>query len=74
MTAYLRQRRTARSTGTVVEVYDAEHPGSVFDASEGRWVTICEHGSMVAHSTLALARWFAPVPEEWCEECHMNVA
>lgn len=69
MTAYLRQTTTARSSGAVVELYDTHHPHNVFDSSSGRWVTICSHGSLVNHATLALARLFAPAPEQWCEEC-----
>ena len=56
MTAYLRQTTTARSSGAVVELYDTHHPHNVFDSSSGRWVTICSHGSLVNHATLALAR------------------
>ncbi len=69
MTAYLRQTTTARSSGAVVELYDTEDPLSVFDPEGGRWVTICSHGSLVNHPTLALARSFASAPETWCGEC-----
>lgn len=68
-TSYLRQSTKARSTGTEVEVYDTDDPLSVFDPDGGRWVTICEHGSLVNHPTLATARSFASAPEVWCEEC-----
>ena len=68
-TTYLRQTTKARSTGTEVEVYDTDDPLSVFDPEGGRWVTICEHGSLVNHETLATARSFASAPEVWCEEC-----
>jgi hypothetical protein len=66
----LRQRTTARSTGTAVEIYDTTHPENVFDPDGGRWVTICQHGSLVNHPTLATARSFASAPEVWCEACH----
>lgn len=69
MNRYLRQRHTARITGTVVELYDAEHPDSVFDKTGGRWVTICEHGCLVNHDTLSLARCHASDPGQWCDEC-----
>ncbi len=69
MTAYLRQQTTARSSGAVVELYDTDDPLSVFDPDGGRWVTICEHGYLVNHETLATARSFASAPEQWCEEC-----
>lgn len=69
MTRYLRQSTTARSSGAVVELYDTEDPLSVFDPEGGRWVTICSHGLLVNHETLATARLFASAPETWCEEC-----
>jgi hypothetical protein len=69
VTTYLRQTTKARSSGAVVELYDTDDPLSVFDPEGGRWVTICEHGSLVNHPTLALARSFASAPEMWCEEC-----
>jgi hypothetical protein len=69
VTAYLRQQTTARSSGAVVELYDTSHPHNVFDPDGGRWVTICSHGSLVNHHTLATARSFASAPECWCEEC-----
>lgn len=74
MSAYLRQSTKARSTGTEVEVYDTRHPDNVFDTEGGRWVTICEHGSLVNHDTLALARWFASAPDVWCEDCRPATA
>ena len=69
MTTYHRQSTKARSSGAVVDIYDTSHPHNVFDPEGGRWVTICEHGSLVNHETLATARYFAPSPESWCEEC-----
>ena len=69
MSTYLRQQTTARSSGAVVELYDTSHPHNTFDAVGGRWVTICSHGLLVNHETLATARLFASAPETWCEEC-----
>jgi hypothetical protein len=68
---YVRQSHRARSTGTVVEVLDADHDQSVFDSDEGgRWVTYCvDHDSFVQHLTLALATAHASDPEGWCEPC-----
>ena len=66
--AGLRQYRQARSTGTHVGVYDGTEAD--MDTSAGRWQTVCEeHGTIISHQTLALARWHAPCPEEWCETC-----
>jgi hypothetical protein len=66
---YLRQHRTARSSGVAVELYDTAQPENVFDPGGGRWVTICEHGSLVNHEHLDTARSFASAPEVWCDEC-----
>lgn len=74
MSVYLRQATKARSSGAVVELYDTTQPENVFDPDGGRWVTICEHGSLVNHETLATARSFAAAPEVWCEECQSIIA
>lgn len=63
-----RQRHRARENGRVVIVVDGEEQG--LDVEGGRWYTICdEHGAAVPHDTLALARWHAPNPTGWCEDC-----
>lgn len=71
MTDYVRQERKARSTGTTVQLLDAEHPGSEFDPGDGgRWVTLCvDHGGYVQHDALANARDWSTVPEQWCPYC-----
>lgn len=69
MTYYMRERRTARATGTGVALYDTSHPSNVFDPSGGRWVTICEHGRLCNHRTLTLARHHMAAPDGWCDEC-----
>lgn len=67
------QLRRARSTGTVVGVYDAGPAG--LDPEGGRWNTVCdEHGFVCSHETLATARAFAASPEDWCEPCQANLA
>ena len=62
-----RQLRRTRQ-GAVVGVY---HAGEAhLDDAGGSWVTVCEdHGVVVNHATLALARWHASDPIGWCEEC-----
>lgn len=68
----VRKSRIARSTGTKVELIDADHPDcSDFDSAEGgRWVTICEdHGGCVQHDVYRNARTFLAHPEDWCEGC-----
>ncbi len=70
MSAYVRQSHRARSTGTVVEVLDAEHPDSVLDPDGGRWATVCvPHGSVINHLTITAAKGHASEPEYWCELC-----
>lgn len=67
--AGLRYYAKARTTGTHVGVYDGEEAG--MDTDGGRWQTVCEeHGSVISHDTLELARQHAPQPEEWCEVCN----
>lgn len=66
--AGLRSYTRARSTGTHVGVYDGEPAG--MDTAGGRWQTVCEeHGSVISHETLRLARQWASCPEDWCETC-----
>lgn len=67
------QTRTARSTGTDITVCTAEEAGA--DPEDGKWVIICEpHGTIMAVDTLAVARSWAPAPEQWCEDCQEHVA
>lgn len=67
---YIRQQRHCRKTGVMVSIYDARHPDSVFDRDGGRWVTFCEdHGRLVNHDTLRLARSHAADSTGWCGVC-----
>ena len=60
--------RRARSTGTLVGLYDAEPAG--FDSDGGRWATVCEtHGYLVYHETRTVAESHLSHPEEWCAVC-----
>ena len=55
-------------TGGHVGVYDGRE--SLDDTEAGRWQTVCEdHGSICSHATFDIARAFAVVPDEWCEDC-----
>jgi hypothetical protein len=66
--AGLRYWTRARSTGTYVGIYDGAEAD--MDTCAGRWQTLCEdHGSIISHRTLALARRHRTSPEEWCEVC-----
>lgn len=67
---YVRETRTARSTGVTMMLYDTSAPENVFDTDGGRWVTYCtEHHALCNHDTLELARRFMSAPEEFCEGC-----
>lgn len=73
MSAGLRQQRRARQTGSLVGVYDGE--AARMDTDAGRWQTVCEdHSTIVSHATLALARWHAAAPADWCEACRADLA
>lgn len=62
----LLQLRFARSTGSLVGVYEAVEAGH-----DGYgFTTLCEtHGNLVTHETKTLALHHAPWPEGWCEPC-----
>lgn len=66
--AGLRYWAQARSTRTHVGVYDGV--AAQMDAAAGRWQTVCEeHGWIVSHRTLELARGHASHPDDWCGYC-----
>lgn len=59
----------ARETGTRVQVVD-NRDGSFDSDDPNGWFNVCvEHGAVVSHETYRLARSFAAVPSEWCENC-----
>lgn len=63
-----RRLQVARSTGTLVGLYEAQ--GAGLDVSSGPWVTVCEtHGGLVHHDTRALAESHLSHPDEWCPVC-----
>lgn len=62
------QERTARATGTVVQVVDNRDGG--FDAADLGWFTVCvDHGGVCSHPTRKLAVDWPPVPDQWCPDC-----
>jgi hypothetical protein len=66
------QRRN-RNTGFLVGVYNNEQAGMDDDGGRAPWSTVCEeHGHVISHATLALARSHAADPEGWCEQCGSN--
>lgn len=69
------QARINRQTGTLVAVIDSHAPGGDWmDAEAGRYTLLCDdHSETIAVETKAQVSTFAPVPDEWCEQC-MGVA
>lgn len=71
---YLIGKSRSRSCGSIVELYDAEHPESAFDAAGGRYVTVCVTHSTVANYEKKSKAWqFFPHPNNWCEPCQAAV-
>jgi len=71
----LRERRRNQRTGVTVELIDTHHPDSRLDPDGGRWATVCiDHGAVVNHDTLAIARSFLAVPWEFCPDCQETVS
>jgi hypothetical protein len=67
------EMRRSRRTGHQVGLYHAEQAD--LDFSAGRWATICEqHGHIVNHETLTLARSHLGDPTGWCEGCMAEVS
>ena len=55
-------------TRHMVGLYHADQ--AQLDSSAGPWATICEeHGHIINHDTLALARSHLGDPTGWCESC-----
>lgn len=68
----LLQMRRARSTGVMVGVCNRDETGT--DGSD-EYMTVCEdHGQIVGHATVTLAKFHAPCPEGWCDECREIIA
>lgn len=58
----------ARTNGRLIGIYNNKQAD--LDECGGPWATICEeHGHIVSHDTLALARSHAADPAGWCEQC-----
>ena len=68
----LRSQRVTRSTGTRVEVWDADHPSCPFPRATDRWLTVCEHDTRTWHRTLRTADRAAAHPDQWCQQCTNN--
>lgn len=67
------ESRKNRMTGTTISIYHNGQSGLEDDETAGKWSTVCEdHGYVVCHPTLSLARSHAACPE-WCEECQKKM-
>lgn len=63
-------QRKSRRTGFLVGLYAAEQAGLDSSDGVGPWSTICEeHGHIINHDTLALARSHLGDPVGWCDLC-----
>lgn len=63
------ESKIRRQTGTRVSIYDGILAG-IEDDPDCKWCTVCEdHGLIVCHPTLTIARSHAPDPLGWCEGC-----
>ena len=70
-----RRLRRARSTGTIVGLYDGFRAGMANEDDEyaQRWALCCESHSFVSEfDSLAGARSLASAPEQWCEVCQAD--
>ena len=74
-TGYLREERTARSSGAKTALYDADHPDSLIPSADGgRWAAVCEtHGCLLQDEKYETARWALSHPEEFCEVCQARI-
>lgn len=65
------QQRVCKQNGRVISIYNAEQ--AMLDSDGGPWVTVCEeHGTVVNHKSVDMARKHAPDPMSWCEECSQS--
>lgn len=63
-------QRKARSTGTLVGLYNGEQADLDTDGGTAPWSTVCEvHGTVISHSSRKLAESHLSSPQDWCEDC-----
>lgn len=66
-------QQRSRQTGYLVGIYHGPQAGIDDDDGRAPWSTVCEeHGSVICHVSLSLARAHAGVPLEWCEPCRIE--
>lgn len=62
-------QRISRLTGLKVGLYHSEQAGLDY-SDRGTWTTVCEeHGCLVTHESLSLAKSHLADPAGWCEVC-----
>ena len=62
------ESKVRRATGSRVSVYETEAAG--LDPDAGPYVTVCEdHGTILGHRNLTVARHHAVRPDGWCDQC-----
>lgn len=62
--------RRARSTGTLVSVYDNAAAGLDDEGGAMPYSTVCEaHSGLISHPNKTLALDWMASPEEWCPTC-----
>ena len=66
--------RKNRRTGTIVTAYRNSEAGFENDPTLP-WSTVCEdHGTLVCHTSRALAESFIAAPDGFCDDCRALVA
>lgn len=64
------QVKRNRITGRPVSLLHNQQAGLDDDNGASPWSTVCDdHGTCIAHATLALARAHLRDPTNWCEDC-----
>jgi len=62
-------QRRSQKFKVLVGIYHAVQAG-LEDDPTCIWMTVCEdHGTLVGHQTLTLAKSHAGFPDMWCEDC-----
>jgi hypothetical protein len=68
--SYYRETRNRMTGTTIVTGRGDDYRIDLSVDGDGPWFNICaDHGAIISHTTLALARYFAPAPDNWCDDC-----
>lgn len=73
--AFIRKKRTAKSSGSQILILDLAHPDSDIEAHDGeRFATLCvPHQVLQFHTHVSTADAISSHPEEWCAACAQSV-